>query len=188
MAEVTNPFFEVNIDDCVVLEPHQLDNDIPDHLRAHLEKRVGRCTKHGLLVKVGEITSYGDALMKAEDLNARPEFAVSFNATVCCPEEGHVIVAQVQKLGSMLVITSNGPIFSITQFTRDLWIDMENFAIVDGNIVILSEKNRPLAVGDIVKIQVLACKFAKNDRVIKVVSKLCGMANDQEATKLFTTM
>lgn len=182
---ITNPFFEISLDDYVVLEPHELDNDIPDHLRAHLEKRVNRCNKSGFLVKIGDLVSYGDPLVRAEDLSARPEFAVRFNALICCPEEGNVIVAQVRKIGSMLVTASNGPILSITQF---LWLNQEEFMVVDGNIVVLSENNRALAVGDIVKIKILACRFATNDRIIKVVAELRGVANEQESTQLFTTM
>ena len=116
--EVVNPFIEMSLEDIVVLEANELDNDIPSHIRAHLESRVGRCIKPGYIARILEVCSFKDPIIRAEDLNARVEFAVSYRAIVCCPDEGDVLVAQVRKVSNMMVTTSNGPILAITQFSR----------------------------------------------------------------------
>jgi DNA-directed RNA polymerase subunit E'/Rpb7 len=184
MAKINpiNPYKNVVQYTKVSLEPHQMNSDISIHLKANLKKKVEKkCNKNGFVDQVYKILTYGDGIMKPENLSGNVLYDIKYHCKLCLPIENSIIISQVKIINPDLVITINGPILNFIpreHIDTSIWNVFENFK--HNNI-----KNTNLKIKDYVLVQILTKRINSGDSQIKTICKLLDFASEDHIKEYF---
>ena len=166
----------------ILLEPYQMNTDIKIQLKANLKKKVEKkCNKNGYIDQVYKILSYGDGIMKPENLSGNVLYNIKYLCRLCIPIENSIIISQVKVINQDLIITINGPIMNF--IPRD-HIDTVYWDILD-NFKYKLNDNRKLKIEDYVLVQIINKRINKNDVQIKTICKLLDFANENQIKDYF---
>jgi DNA-directed RNA polymerase subunit E'/Rpb7 len=168
----------------VLLEPYQMNSDISIHLKANLKKKVEKkCNKIGFVDEVHRILSYGDGIMKPENLSGNVLYDIKYHCRLCLPIKNSIIISQVKVINPDLVITINGPIFNFIprdHIDTTIWDVLANFK--HKNI-----KNTNLKLKDYVLVQILNTRINSGDTQIKTICKLLDFASENDIKEYFVS-
>ena len=182
---IISPYKNVEQYTRIVIEPHQMNSDIRNHMKYNLKKKVEKkCNKNGYVDEIYKITSYSDGQMIPENLSGNAIYDVSYHCKLCIPIENSIIIGQVKVINQELVFAVNGPIMMFIpreNIDPSYWINnIDNF--------IHKEKNIKLNIGDYVCVQIINKRINKYDTQIKIVGKLLDLPTNKEVEKYFGTV
>jgi DNA-directed RNA polymerase subunit E'/Rpb7 len=179
---IISPYKNVEQYTRVVIEPHQMNSDIRNHLKFNLKKKVEKkCNKNGFLEEVYRITNYSDGIMIPENLLGNAIYDISYHCKLCIPIEDSIIIGQIKVINQELVVAINGPIMIfIPQDNIDTtyWNPVNNFSH-------RIKKNTKLEIGNYVCIKILNKRINKGDTQIKTIGKLLDLATEKEVDLFF---
>jgi DNA-directed RNA polymerase subunit E'/Rpb7 len=154
--ETISPYIDTNLNIKIELEPHELDNEIRNHIENKIKQLEGKCHKEGFISQVFSISNYSKGYIKPEDLMCKTVFDVSFYCQICNPQINTIIEATITKIDPTMISCVYGPIIIIIQTNK-----------INPNVNHLT-----LKINDIVKVRVLQKRFFPNDKNIKVLGFL----------------
>jgi DNA-directed RNA polymerase subunit E'/Rpb7 len=179
---IISPYKNVEQFTRVLIEPHQMNSDIRNHLKFNIKKKVEKkCNRNGYVDEIYRINRYSDGIMIPENLSGTAIYDVSFHCKLCIPIENSIILGQVKVINQELVFAVNGPLRIF--IPRDN-IDTNYWDITD-TFTSKQDKNVKLTIGNFVCIQILDKRINKNDTQIKAIGKLLNLATESEVEKYF---
>ena len=167
----------------IMLEPYQLNSDIRNQLKINLKKKVEKkCNKNGFVDEVYKIISYGDGIMRPENLSGNILYNIKYHCRLCLPIENSIIIGQVKVINIELVVVINGPI--ITFIPREnidttIWDVLDNFRN--------KKNNKRLNVGDYVLVQIVNKRINSGDTQIKTMGLLLDFAQEAHIKEYYET-
>jgi len=180
---IISPYKNVEQYTRIIIEPHQMNSDIRNHMKFNLKKKVEKkCNKNGYVDEIYKITSYSDGQMIPENLSGNAIYDVSYHCKLCIPIENSIIIGQVKVINQELVVAINGPIM--------IFIPRENIdpTFWNNNIDNFTHKektNVKLNIGDYVCIQIINKRINQYDTQIKTIGKLLDLPTDKQIEKYF---
>ncbi len=182
---IISPYKNVEQYTRIIIEPHQMNSDIRNHMKYNLKKKVEKkCNKNGYVDEVYKITSYSDGQMIPENLLGNAIYDVSYHCKLCIPIENSIIIGQVKVINQELVVAVNGPIMMFIpreNVDSAYWINnIDNFSH--------KEKNVKLNVGDHICVQIVNKRINKYDTQIKTIGRLLDLPTDKQVEKYFGTI
>ena len=181
MDNIISPYKNVEQFTRIIIEPHQMNSDIRNHMKFNLKKKVEKkCNKIGYIDEVYKIIKYSDGIMIPENLSGNAIYNISYHCRLCMPIEDSIIIGQIKIINQELIVAINGPIMIF--IPRDN-VDLNNWNIIDNFIHI--KNNIKLNIGNFVSIQILNKRINQHDTQIKTIGKLINFVTDEEVEKKF---
>jgi DNA-directed RNA polymerase subunit E'/Rpb7 len=180
---IISPFKNVEQYTRIIIEPHQMNSDIRNHMKFNLKKKVEKkCNKNGYVDEIYKITSYSDGYMIPENLSGNAIYDVSYHCKLCIPIENSIIIGQVKVINQELIVAINGPIM--------MFIPRENIdpTYWTNNIDNFTHKENPnikLNIGDYVCVQIINKRINQYDTQIKIIGKLLDLPTPKQVEKYF---
>jgi DNA-directed RNA polymerase subunit E'/Rpb7 len=144
---IISPYKNVEQYTRIIIEPHQMNSDIRNHMKYNLKKKVEKkCNKNGYVDEIYKITSYSDGHMIPENLSGNAIYDVTYHCKLCIPIENSIIIGQVKVINQELIVAINGSIIIFMpreNIDPTYWINN-----IDNSIH--KEKNIKLNIGDYV--------------------------------------
>ena len=166
----------------ILLEPYQMNTDFKTYLKSNLKKKVEKkCNKNGYVDEIYKILSYGDGIMKPENLSGNALYKIKYHCRLCLPIDNSIIISQVKVINQDLIITINGPIMNFIprdNIDTTIWDILENFKHKH-------KENEKLKIGDYVLVQILNKRINNHDTQIKTICKLLDFADENQVKNYF---
>ena len=172
-----NIFIDLKLHDIIDLHPWQLNNELYLNLKKNLKKKVEKkCVDAGYICNINNIESYNGYIVP-ENLSGDVTFKVTYNAKVCVPLQGYQIIMKVEEIIKHAIMVSNGPIAGIVRFT-----DTNNniFFTNDSNELINKKTNKPLIIGDHVRVTIKSKRSFIGESNIGILGFINDYATDDE--------
>lgn len=179
---IISPYRNVEQYTKIIIEPHQMNSDITNHMKFNLKKKVEKkCNKNGFVVEVYRIITYSDGIMIPENLSGNAIYDISYHCKICVPIENSIIICQIKITNQELVFATNGPIMVF--IPRDnvdptYWNDVDNFTYKQN-------KDIKLTIGNFVCVQIINKRINNNDPQINAIGRLLDLATDEQVQKYF---
>jgi DNA-directed RNA polymerase subunit E'/Rpb7 len=172
-----NIFVDLKLHDIIHLYPWQLNNELYLNLKKNLKiKTEKKCVDAGYICKINNIEEY-DGYIIPEDLSGNVTFKVTYTAKVCIPLPGYQIIMKVEQIIKQAIMATNGPIAGIIKFT-----DTNNniFFTNDSNELINKKTNKPLKIGDYVRVTIKSKRSFIGETRIGILGFINDIASDDE--------
>lgn len=175
---MTSPYRTIVLQTKVMLRPEQMDAtvyaNIKENLRAHV---LNKCIEAGCVYDIYNMTIL-DGEMRAENLSGDADVEVAYSAKVCNPQVNQMIICEIVRYGKPMFMAKNGPINVVFWFER---IQLKKFNVntEDGTVTHIATGHK-LAVGDLVKVNVIQRTFNKQSESILLLCSLEDIASDVE--------
>jgi DNA-directed RNA polymerase subunit E'/Rpb7 len=179
---IISPYKNVEQYTRIIIEPHQMNSDIRNHMKYNLKKKVEKkCNKNGYVDEIYRIISYSDGQMIPENLLGNAIYDVSYHCKLCIPIENSIIIGQVKVINQELIVAINGPIMIFIpreNIAPDYWVNnIDNFTH--------KLKNIKLNIGDYVCVQIMNKRINQYDTQIKTIGKLLDLPTTKQVEKYF---
>ena len=172
-----NIFIDLKLHDIIDLHPWQLNNELYLNLKKNLKKKVEKkCVDAGYICNINNIESYNGYIVP-ENLSGDVTFKITYNAKVCVPIPGYQIIMKVEEIIKQAIMVLNGPIAGIVRFT-----DTNNniFFTNDSNELINKKTNKPLKIGDHVRVNIKTKRSFIGEPNIGILGFIQDYATDDE--------
>jgi DNA-directed RNA polymerase subunit E'/Rpb7 len=180
---ITLPYKNVEQYTRIVIEPHQMNSDIRNHMKYNLKKKVEKkCNKNGYVDEIYRITNYSDGYMIPENLSGNAIYDISYHCRLCVPIENSIIIGQVKVINQELVVAINGPIMMF--IPRDN-IDSTYWINNIDSFIHREKSSVKLNIGDFICVQIVNKKINQNDTQIKTIGKLLDIPSSDQIDKYF---
>lgn len=171
-------YYHAHIDDTALLYPDQLNGDYETYLLENIretnEKRVANMK---FIIKVNSIVEKKNGVIDMSNFGTNVIVPVKYHCNVCSPQENMIIIARVHNVSiKRLVVAENGPVVVAISGQS---IDESKFVHKDNQIFKLSD-NKPLDIGDYIKVIIVQTKYVSGSKNIVVSAKLIDMATEEE--------
>jgi DNA-directed RNA polymerase subunit E'/Rpb7 len=84
--------FQDEIVEKILVPPHNLDNDLSEHILDILKKKyLNKCTKQGYIIKIIKILKRSSGEVSMLDFDGNTSYVVKFLAEISLPKEGEII-------------------------------------------------------------------------------------------------
>lgn len=182
-----NPYITTILYTTVTLLPNQMDNNVYNHLKQNLTKRLeGKCYRnYGYVSKIYEILEKSDGYIVPENPNAAATFNIKFSCKLCYPLEHKQITCKIDKITKILITLSNGPIKVIVTMDR---INQVKFFQdkKTGNLMAHSEqKSTTVNPSDFVQLTVLSKQFNDTDDKIMAIGFIESMSTEEQIQRFY---
>jgi DNA-directed RNA polymerase subunit E'/Rpb7 len=179
---LVSPYKNIEQHTKILIEPHQMNSDIRNHLKFNLKKKVEKkCNNNGYVHEIYKINTYSDGMMIPEYLSGSAIYNVTYHCKICIPIEKSIIIGQVKVINQELVVAINGPIIIFIpkdNIDSTIWNISDNFSYN-------KDPNKKLLIGNFVCIQVLNKRINRNDTQIKMIGKLLDIASEKDVEKFY---
>jgi len=180
---ITLPYKNVEQHTIIIIEPHQMNSDIRNHLKYNLKKKVEKkCNMNGYVDEIYKITKYSDGMMYPENLSGNANYNISYHCKLYFPIENSIIIGQVKVINQELIIAINGPLLMIIPreyIDTKYWINnIDNFTYKENPTIKLN-------IADYVCVQIINKKINKYDTQIKIIGKLLDFPTEKQVEKYF---
>lgn len=168
----------------VILQPHQMNNNIYINLKKNLITKIeNKCIKEGYVIKVYKLLEYVDGCIKPENFTGAAVYRIKYLAKVCYALRETIIVAKIKSFISNFAMAEFGPIIKIifTKAERD--INTKKMIIENDRSITHIATKKKLNIDDYVKIQIKSIKFYQNDSLINCMGYLDDIASPDEIEK-----
>lgn len=188
---MSSPYINTHLMTKVSIEPIKMDNNIRNHIKSNLERRVmNKCFSHyGFIMGIHEISYNSDAIISPEDPSTAAIYNVKFLCTLCHPLNNSMIIGEIKNINSMVIQVVNGPLNIIINTTRSINNNIFKFnnklrlwTIKEENNT--SEDNKKYMVlkpGMYVKVKILSKKIVDKSDKILCLGYLDSVASVEEA-------
>ena len=181
--DIISPYKNVEQYTRIIIEPHQMNSDIRNHMKYNLKKKVEKkCNKNGYVDEIYRITSYSDGYMIPENLSGNVIYDVSYHCKLCIPIENSIIIGQIKVINQEIVVAINGPIMMF--IPRDN-VDPTYWTNNIDNFTHKKNANVLLNIGDYVCVQIINKRINQYDTQIKTIGKLLDLPNTEQIEKYF---
>jgi len=168
----------------ISLEALYLNNDIFANLKYTLKQSVlGKCNRYGYVQRINSIDSYEDNEIECDDRDCGVVYNVTYNAQICIPTDGIVVVAKVDKYNKVMIHLTHGPIIIIVKSEN---YNKDKFYINNNDIHVVNQTQLPIASGQFLKILINGHRFSPGDNVIKALGFLQDVATDEEVKEFYS--
>lgn len=178
---ITLPYKNVEQHTRIIIEPHQMNSDIRNHMKYNLKKKVEKkCNKNGFIDEVFKILEFSDGIMIPENLDGSAIYNIAYHCRICIPIENTVIIGTVKMVNSDLIVAINGPMLIFipkNNVDTNIWDILENYNHKKSNI--------KLVIGNFVKIQITDKRINQGDSQIKIMGNLQDFATNDEVEKYY---
>ena len=179
---LVSPYKNIEQHTKILIEPHQMNSDIRNHLKFNLKKKVEKkCNKNGYIHEIYKINTYSDGIMIPENLSSCAIYNITYHCKICIPIEKSIIIGQIKVINQELVVAINGPIIIFIPKNN---IDSTYWDIAN-NFSYNKSPNTKLTIGNFVCIQILNKRINQNDTQIKTIGSLLNIATEEEIEKYF---
>jgi len=184
--DIISPFKNVEQYTRIVIEPHQMNSDIRNHMKYNLKKKVEKkCNKNGYVDEIYKINNYSDGHMIPENLSGNAIYDVSYHCKLCIPIENSIIIGHIKVINQELIVAINGPIM---MFIPRENIDPTYWNNNIDNFTYTKKINIKLNIGDYVCIQIIHKRINQYDTQIKTIGKLLDLPTPKQIEKYFGTI
>ena len=180
---IISPYKNVEQYTRIIIEPHQMNSDIRNHMKYNLKKKVEKkCNKNGYVDEIYRITYYSDGFMIPENLSGNAIYNITYHCKLCIPIENSIIIGQIKVINQELVVAINGPIM--------IFIPRDNIDPLywNNNIDNFTHKektNVKLNIGDFVCIQIINKRINQYDTQIKTIGKLLDIPTTKQIEQFY---
>jgi DNA-directed RNA polymerase subunit E'/Rpb7 len=183
---IISPYKNIEQYTRIVIEPHQMNSDIRNHMKYNLKKKVEKkCNKNGFVDEIYKITSYSDGQMIPENLSGNAIYDVAYHCKLCIPIENSIIIGQVKVINQELIVAING---SIMMFIPRENIDPTYWVNNINSFTHKEKLNIKLNIGDYVCVQIVNKRINQYDTQIKTIGKLLDLPTTKQVEKYFGTV
>jgi DNA-directed RNA polymerase subunit E'/Rpb7 len=184
--DIITPYKNVEQYTRIIIEPHQMNSDIRNHMKYNLKKKVEKkCNKNGYVDDIYKITSYSDGYMIPENLSGNAIYDVSYHCKLCIPIENSIIIGQVKVINQELIVAINGPIM---MFIPRENVDPTYWINNIDNFIHKEKSNIKLNIGDYVCVQIINKRINQYDTQIKTIGRLLDLPTTKQVEKYFGTV
>jgi len=180
---IISPYKNVEQYTKIIIEPHQMNSDIRNHMKYNLKKKVEKkCNKNGFVDEVYRITSFSDGYMIPENLSGNAIYDISYHCKLCIPIENSIIIGQVKVINQELIVAINGAIMIFIpreNIDPTYWINNIN------SFSYKEDANIKLNIGDYVCILIINKRINQYDTQIKTIGKLLGLPTSKQVETYF---
>lgn len=181
-----SPYINTSLSSVVSLDAAQMNNNLYNYLKTNLIKQLeGRCYRdYGFVSKIYAITERGHGMILTENPLASATFKVKFNCKLCNPLKGTQIICQVEKVTSILISMTAGPIKIIVlpeNMNKNLFYTDKNNNLRYKN----KATSQEITKGTHVKITIMSKTFNDMDNVILVFANLDDIATKDEIEQYY---
>jgi len=180
---IISPYKNVEQYTRIIIEPHQMNSDIRNHMKYNLKKKVEKkCNKNGYVDEIYRITYYSDGFMIPENLSGNAIYNITYHCKLCIPIENSIIIGQIKVINQELVVAINGPIM--------IFIPRENIDPLywNNNIDNFTHKektNIKLNIVDYVCIQIINKRINQYDTQIKTIGRLLDIPTTKQIEQFY---
>jgi DNA-directed RNA polymerase subunit E'/Rpb7 len=180
---IISPYKNVEQYTRIIIEPHQMNSDIRNHMKYNLKKKVEKkCNKNGYVDEIYRITYYSDGFMIPENLSGNAIYNITYHCKLCIPIENSIIIGQIKVINQELVVAINGPIM--------IFIPRDNIDPLywNNNIDNFTHKekaNVKLNIGDYVCIQIINKRINQYDTQIKTIGRLLDIPTTKQIEQFY---
>lgn len=168
----------------IALDALLLNNDIYPNLKFQLKKNVlGKCNQYGYVKRINQIDNYEDNEIDCESRQGSVIFNVSYNAQICIPTTGMMIVAKLDKYNKVILSLLHGPIIIIVK-SQDY--NTSNFFIDNNDIHVVQKTQELITNHNFFKIVIRGHRFSPGDTSIKALGFLENVATDEEVKDYYS--
>ena len=168
----------------IALDALLLNNDLYPNLKFQLKKNVlGKCNQYGYVKHINQIDDYNDNEIDCESRQGSVVFNVTYNAQICIPTNGMIIVAKLDKYNKVILSLLHGPIIIIVK-SQDY--NKTNFLIDNNDTHVVKETNELITNQKFFKIVIRGHRFSPGDTSIKALGFLENIATDQEVQDYYS--
>lgn len=181
MTDLTLPYYDLEQESRVLLQPQQMNGDILLKLKLNLKDKVEKkCNKYGYIDKVYKISNFRDGIMSGENLSGSAVYNVTYQCKIYMPMENTSIVAEAILVNPELIVCVNGPI--------KIFIPRENInsKIFDITRDFLHHKSKKtLQLNQKVIVRIKSKRLNQGDKNIKCIGYLVDIASDKDISKYY---
>jgi DNA-directed RNA polymerase subunit E'/Rpb7 len=180
---IISPYKNVEQYTRIIIEPHQMNSDIRNHMKYNLKKKVEKkCNKNGYVDEIYRITYYSDGFMIPENLSGNAIYNITYHCKLCIPIENSIIIGQIKVINQELVVAINGPIMIF--IPRDN-IDPLYWTNNIDNFTHKEKTNVKLNIGDYVCIQIINKRINQYDTQIKTIGRLLDIPTTKQIEQFY---
>ena len=149
--------FQTEIVEKIILPPHNLNNDLGEHILDSLKKKyLNHCTKQGYIIKIIKILKRSTGEASILDFEGNTAFIVRFLAEVSKPKEGDILKDCKITLVNQIGIFAEKDFLSI----------IITSSLLDKGYDSKYKKDQKI------KVEVNKIKYELNDKKIRVLGKV----------------
>lgn len=180
---IISPYKNVEQYTRIIIEPHQMNSDIRNHMKYNLKKKVEKkCNKNGYVDEIYRITYYSDGFMIPENLSGNAIYNITYHCKLCIPIENSIIIGQIKVINQELVVAINGPIMIF--IPRDN-IDPLYWTNNIDNFTHKEKTNVKLNIGDYACIQIINKRINQYDTQIKTIGRLLDIPTTKQIEQFY---
>jgi DNA-directed RNA polymerase subunit E'/Rpb7 len=180
---IISPYKNVEQYTRIIIEPHQMNSDIRNHMKYNLKKKVEKkCNKNGYIDEIYRIIDYSDGFMIPENLSGNAIYDITYHCKLCIPIENSIIIGQVKVINQELIVAVNGPIMI---FIPKENIDSTYWTNNIDSFIHKEKKNVKLNIGDYICVLIINKRINQYDTQIKIIGKLLDLPTNEEVEKYF---
>ena len=179
---ITPIYARASLEKTITLQPHQLDNHLPEYLLETLTRAVqGQVGPTGMVMRVEEITSYSRGQINKINSMGLVTYEVVYNCIICSPTIGMEIPVRVtEKSVPGFLQGELGPVTVFCETTRS---DRDQFSVDDDARAVWNDTGRHVASGDIVRVVIDKTMDYSKRGDIPTLGHLVGRATEAEMTE-----
>lgn len=149
--------FQTEIVEKILVAPHQLTNDLGEHILDTLKKKyLNHCTKQGYIIKINKILKRSNGEASILDFEGNTSFVVRFQAEVSKPKEGDIIkdckITLVNQIG--------------------IFAEKDFLSIIITSSLLSSGYDKKYKKDQKINVEVSKIKYELNDKKIRVLGKV----------------
>lgn len=180
---IVSPYKNVEQYTRIIIEPHQMNSDIRNHMKYNLKKKIEkRCNKNGYIDEIYKIIYYSNGQMIPENLSGNAIYDISYHCKLCIPIENSIIIGQIKVINQELIVAINGPIMIF--IPRDN-IDSTYWINNIDNFIYKKKVDIKLNIGDYACIQIVNKRINQYDTQIKTIGKLLDLSTPTQIEQFF---
>lgn len=170
----------------IELEPSAMGKDIYDNIKLNLKRTVvGECNRYGFVQKINQIMNIEEGQIYHATNECPAVFRINYNAQICIPVVGVMIVARLVQVNKSLLKLTHGPIVSIVK------IDNYNSSIFtrsNDGLLVEQKSKKNITVTKFYKIIIEGIHFHTMDKKIFTFARLHDSASEDEVKEYYTSV
>ena len=190
--KLVDPYVTLKLNNNLDIEPKYFNEYLYDNLKLLLSTKLkNKCIEHGYVMDIQQITNYSNGYINPNRFDGAATYSIKYNATVCVPIVGTIIVASIHKRydNADFMLAISGPMYIIIKKRlsdiNNAKFSLDNNGSIYYKINDIVQKNMKLDIGYKIKILVKEKKFYNTDDNIKIMGYLQDIASNEEIEKYY---
>jgi len=186
MSTLVKPFIDLEFEDSIYLEPFQMYGDYNYYLLQNLKTKLeNKCNKYGYIDKINNIVKSSSGVLECGDFSGNASYTVRYNARICKPIKGNIIIVKYELEKHKNITASNGPIIAQVELIQD---EKSKFSLNNKGEIINKSNEQILNNKNYLKIEVNDILFYLYNEYVMVSGYLLDFATDKEIEEYYVNM